>query len=45
MEQSLGSLKAGKMADIIAVPGNPLQDISVMGKVSFVMKAGKVYKQ
>lgn len=45
MEQSLGSLKAGKIADIIAVPGNPLQDISVMGKVSFVMKAGKVYKQ
>lgn len=42
---SLGSLKAGKIADIIAVPGNPLQDIQVMGKVSFVMKAGVIYKQ
>jgi imidazolonepropionase-like amidohydrolase len=42
---SLGSLKAGKIADIIAVPGNPLQDIQQMGKVSFVMKAGVIYKQ
>jgi imidazolonepropionase-like amidohydrolase len=42
---SLGSLKAGKIADIIAVPGNPLKDIQQMGKVSFVMKAGVIYKQ
>ncbi len=42
---SLGSLKTGKIADIIAVPGNPLQDIRQMGKVSFVMKAGVIYKQ
>jgi len=39
-----GSLLPGKMADIIAVSGDPLQDISVMTKVSFVMKSGKVYK-
>ncbi|CAM5182659.1 amidohydrolase family protein [Alishewanella longhuensis] len=45
VEQELGSIRAGKIADIIAVPGDPLQDISVMGKVSFVMKAGRIYKQ
>lgn len=45
VEQELGSIRAGKIADIIAVPGDPLQDISIMGKVSFVMKAGKIYKQ
>lgn len=45
IEQELGSIRAGKLADIIAVPGDPLQDISVMGQVSFVMKAGKIYKQ
>jgi imidazolonepropionase-like amidohydrolase len=42
-ETNLGSIEAGKLADIIAVPGDPLQDISVMEKVSFVMKDGKVY--
>lgn len=45
VSDSLGSLKVGKIADIIAVPGNPLQDIQLMGKVSFVMKAGVIYKQ
>lgn len=45
VEQELGSIKAGKIADIIAVPGNPLDDIKVMGQVSFVMKDGKIYKQ
>jgi hypothetical protein len=30
---------------VVAVPGNPLDDIELMGKVSFVMKAGIVYKQ
>lgn len=45
VEQTLGSLKAGKIADIIAVPGDPLADIQLMGKVNFVMKAGVVYKQ
>ncbi|MDX1405144.1 MAG: amidohydrolase family protein [Woeseiaceae bacterium] len=40
-----GTLEAGKQADIIAVPGNPLEDITAMQRVSFVMKGGKVYKQ
>ena len=40
----LGVLATGKTADIIAVPGNPFTDITVMEKVNFVMKAGKVYK-
>ncbi|MEJ6475455.1 metal-dependent hydrolase family protein [Pseudoalteromonas piscicida] len=41
----LGSLEAGKLADIIAVKGNPLKDISVMENVTFVMKDGKIEKQ
>ena len=41
----IGALKKGYFADIIAVPGNPLDDISVTGKVSFVMKGGVVYKK
>jgi imidazolonepropionase-like amidohydrolase len=40
---NLGSIEMGKFADIIAVPGDPVQDISVMEKVNFVMKDGKVY--
>ena len=41
----LGSIKPGKCADIVAVSGDPLQDISVLENVQFVMKEGKVYKQ
>ena len=41
----LGTLEAGKLADIVAVSGNPLDDISLMESVSFVMKDGVVYKQ
>ncbi len=44
-EKDLGSLAAGKFADLIAVPGNPLDDISLMRRVSFVMKEGVVYKR
>jgi imidazolonepropionase-like amidohydrolase len=40
----LGSIEKGKIADIIAVDGDPLKDIRVMGNVKFVMKAGKVFK-
>jgi imidazolonepropionase-like amidohydrolase len=39
-----GEIKAGKLADIIAVDANPLDDISVLENVRFVMKDGKVYK-
>lgn len=42
---SHGRLQAGKQADIIAVPGNPLEDITAMQRVSFVMKGGTIYKQ
>ncbi|MFD3390032.1 amidohydrolase family protein [Alteromonas macleodii] len=41
----LGTLEEGKLADIVAVQGNPLDDISLMERVSFVMKDGVVYKQ
>jgi len=40
-----GVLAAGKLADIIAVPGNPLDDITVMERVAFVMKDGVVVKR
>jgi len=45
VEDKLGSLEAGKLADIIAVRGNPDQDIKAMKEVIFVMKEGKIYKQ
>ena len=41
----IGALKPGYFADVIAVPGNPLNDISVLSKVAFVMKGGVVYKK
>jgi imidazolonepropionase-like amidohydrolase len=44
-EKDFGSIEKGKLADIVAVPGDPLADISLMTKVSFVMKAGVIYKQ
>ncbi|MEQ9468577.1 MAG: amidohydrolase family protein [Ekhidna sp.] len=44
MGDQIGTLKAGYLADIVAVPGNPLEDIEVMKDVKFVMKEGKVYK-
>jgi imidazolonepropionase-like amidohydrolase len=40
----IGALKPGYFADIIAVPGNPLDDISVTQKVVFVMKGGVIYR-
>src|SRR6266508_1429503 len=39
-----GSIEKGKLADIIAVDGDPVKDIQSMGKVKFVMKDGVVYK-
>ena len=41
----IGSLESGYLADIIAAPGDPLQDISTLQNVSFVMKGGVVYKK
>lgn len=40
----LGTIEAGKWADIVAVSGDPLKDISELEKVKFVMKGGAVYK-
>jgi imidazolonepropionase-like amidohydrolase len=40
----VGTLEAGKAADIIAVSGNPLQDVAVLKRVGFVMKDGRVWK-
>ncbi len=39
-----GAIAAGKLADLIAVPGNPLEDVSVLERVEFVMKGGEVKK-
>jgi len=44
-EGQIGALKPGYFADIVAVPGDPLQDISVVKNVSFVMKGGVVYRK
>ena len=44
-EGQIGEIKPGYLADIVAVPGNPLDDITAVQKVSFVMKGGVVYKR
>jgi len=41
---TLGSIEAGKIADIVAVKGDPLEDITLMMDVGFVMKEGTIYK-
>jgi imidazolonepropionase-like amidohydrolase len=41
----IGELRPGYFADVIAVPGNPLEDISATTKVKFVMKGGVVYRK
>jgi imidazolonepropionase-like amidohydrolase len=45
IEDKTGSIEAGKLADIVAVPGDPLSDITFLERVNFVMKAGVVYKK
>jgi imidazolonepropionase-like amidohydrolase len=44
-QERLGSIEAGKLADIIAVEGNPLEDIARLRDVNFVMKDGVVYRR
>jgi imidazolonepropionase-like amidohydrolase len=45
MQDQVGTIEPGKLADIVAVPGDPLADVSVMEKVDFVMKGGVVYRK
>ena len=45
MENKLGRIRAGLLADLVAVPGNPAQNIEACRRISFVMKDGVVYKQ
>ena len=45
VDDKLGSIEAGKLADIVAVKGNPIDDIRAMENMMFVMKNGKIYKQ
>jgi imidazolonepropionase-like amidohydrolase len=44
MADKIGDLNPGMAADIIAVDGNPLDDIKALGRVTFVMKDGKIFK-
>ena len=43
VEDKLGSIEAGKFADLIAVKGNPIEDISILKNVEVVMKDGLIY--
>lgn len=44
VSESLGTIEKGKLADIVAVDGDPVKDIQSLGRVKFVMKEGVVYK-
>ena len=45
ISDKFGTIESNKIADIIAVEGNPVKDISCLQRVAFVMKDGKIYKQ
>jgi imidazolonepropionase-like amidohydrolase len=45
VQEMIGSVEPGKQADIVAVPGDPLKDITLLEKVNFVMKGGMVERK
>ena len=45
MQDKVGTIEVGKFADIVAVPGDPLADVTVMEKVDFAMKGGVIYRK
>jgi len=45
MSDKIGSVKAGLLADVIGVEGDPTKDVGVLRKVKFVMKGGVVYRE
>jgi imidazolonepropionase-like amidohydrolase len=45
LDRDIGTIVVGKRADLVAVTGDPLQNIQVLERVDFVMKDGKVFKQ
>jgi imidazolonepropionase-like amidohydrolase len=45
MQKEIGTIEPGKLADIVAVKGDPLADITVLEHIDFVMKGGVVFKK
>jgi imidazolonepropionase-like amidohydrolase len=45
LDREIGTLQAGKRADIVAVKGNPLEDVTVLERIDFVMKSGRIAKR
>ena len=44
MSEQLGSISIGKYADVVAVKGNPVEDITLLANIGFVIKAGKIVR-